>query len=547
MAQISTRTVTPSLNPTVVEALSLQFEKSKLTSQDVEKARAAIQRDGHTLEQQLRVARAQVDRTTMEFEGTKTKVHQQPRGATHEQSELLLARSKAYRAAVTHQSKLQRKKDALVKDRQEAESRAFDIFKEIQCLWFRARNGGLLLETNKNEHEPLFLEPPEPLRPSIPAPLGDKKSKKLEQSKPSSPPSLAKNNNIDPASLQQSSQALLSTFKTPDKRQAVKVRKDPKPSTLHSPEPTPPPAFVCPVKRDDGKTRALKQDIHIGKRVPQTAAENNEDKLESKIEENREVDQDRPDLVEAILQAEENVRVHQKQTVSIRQELEIHQLSYTSQLEHYAVEKRCTKDEVASAFGPEFITRGRKIFRRLSEAENACDAAIESAIAIGISWEALRYDDDDMDVDDDGNQNTNSKIIQDLKRKADVDDSYEDDRVRRWAEDPYCQAKYQKLRPDKDEAIDLFEYDIIHPSDSISLIEDDLEFQEGITSMKKEMMRQREEFERMIPNRENLPFADIVSDNFEYSSPYITSTWEKRWECRRRQVEARSRLRRNSL
>ncbi|EDU49488.1 hypothetical protein PtrSN002B_009140 [Pyrenophora tritici-repentis] len=161
----------------------------------------------------------------------------------------------------------------------------------------------------------------------------------------------------------------------------------------------------------------------------------------------------------------------------------------------------------------------------------------------------MDFDDDDWDLDSDDIRINNEDAIENLKRKpdCDYDSPYDPNRVRKWTEDPYHRAKHQKLRPDRDEAVHLFDYKPIDPSDSISLIEEDEQYQDRIATMKEEMVTKRQELEDTIPNHENLPFADIVTDNFEFSGPIVTTTWDKRWVHRRRLFEARWNSRRNSL
>ncbi|EDU49489.1 predicted protein [Pyrenophora tritici-repentis Pt-1C-BFP] len=57
MAHTSTKTVALSFDTAVIGALSMQFEKAKSISQNVEKAREALHQEAPKVERELRTAR----------------------------------------------------------------------------------------------------------------------------------------------------------------------------------------------------------------------------------------------------------------------------------------------------------------------------------------------------------------------------------------------------------------------------------------------------------------------------------------------------------
>ncbi|KAA8613661.1 hypothetical protein PtrSN002B_009141 [Pyrenophora tritici-repentis] len=69
MAHTSTKTVALSFDTAVIGALSMQFEKAKSISQNVEKAREALHQEAPKVERELRTARVLVDKTSMELDG----------------------------------------------------------------------------------------------------------------------------------------------------------------------------------------------------------------------------------------------------------------------------------------------------------------------------------------------------------------------------------------------------------------------------------------------------------------------------------------------
>jgi hypothetical protein len=239
--------------------------------------------------------------------------------------------------------------------------------------------------------------------------------------------------------------------------------------------------------------------------------------------------------MDALIKAAKELKRCEKNVSGAERKLNRHQTSFALQIEEYAAENDCEKEEVASEFGPRFIKLGREIFRELKQAEKARDEAKKTAIDAGVPED--EEDSDDDSEDDDAEHNN-------MKRKP-CDDDYDPSRVLQWLEDPERPAKHKRrMRPNHYEMPQMFEYVSISPLDNVSAKEESPRRRASLEAHKKQCDEDRKNLDQLMPDA--LPDTEDHGI-FEFPRLRISTGWEKRWDSRQRTLEARSRKRRSYI
>jgi hypothetical protein len=304
-----------------------------------------------------------------------------------------------------------------------------------------------------------------------------------------------------------------------------------------APKPTTPPNSIPSSSKLQvpGCPRKPRQHARVDSAIPvvQEAPETNQPELQEEEKDTKGEEMD------ALVKEAKELKRREKNVSGVERKLNRHQTSFTLQIEEYAAENDCDKEEVASEFGPMFIKLGREIFRAPKQAEKARDEAKKTAIDAGVP------EDEDEDSDDDSEDDDADELEHNSMKRKPYDDDYDPSHVLQWLEDPERPAKHKRrIRPNHYEMPQMFEYVPISPSDSGSVKERSPRRRALLEAHKKQCDEDRKNLDELMPDA--LPDTENYGI-FDFPRLRIRTGWEKRWHSRQRILGVRSRKRRSSI